>query len=188
MKRLTIAILLLAAPAMAQTLPDKPRPVSEGDWIGTSEPTPDNPMPPVPDNLVLTPRWQDGRHLWHVEQVGTCEWCGRPMTWRQAAFDKKALPLWLAEIGLSVADTEIAESRPCIKQGTCKEGNFFLGPSRAQQYGVRIPILLSLWAVDSFLRKGDLERRHGGLKHWWVFPTAYIGLTSAGIISNLARH
>ena len=85
------------------------------------------------------------RNLWVQTEANSCEFCGKPMSWKRAAFDKKALPLWLIAAGLSVADTEYTLSRPCIKDGTCTEWNPLLGTSRAQQYGVRMPALALAW-------------------------------------------
>ncbi len=108
------------------------------------------------------------RNQWVQAEVNSCEFCGKPMSWKKAAFDSKALPLWLVAVGLAVADTEYTLSRPCIQDGTCTEWNPLLGTSRAQQYGVRMPVLAVAWFATSWLRKGRREeeyRRHEALVH-----------------------
>jgi hypothetical protein len=127
------------------------------------------------------------RNQWVQVEVNSCEWCGRPMTWKKAAFDKKALPLWLAAVGLAVADTEYTLSRPCIKEGTCTEWNPLLGKSRAQQYGVRMPALGLAWLGAAWLRKGDAHRNIGGMRHWYLFPVVYMAMPTAGLVANSIR-
>jgi hypothetical protein len=127
------------------------------------------------------------RNEWVQSEVKSCEFCGKPMTWKKAAFDQKALPLWLVAVGLSVADTEYTLSRPCIKNGTCTEWNPLLGTTRAQQYGVRMPVLAAVWMTTSWLRKGDKERNIGGMRHWYTFPLIYMGMPSAGLAANAIR-
>src|SRR5258708_14023732 len=74
----------------AQSLPEKPQPVAhEGQWIATGEQ-----LPLFRDDLVITERKEDGRLMWHVERVDSCTWRGKPLTWKQAAFDKKSASLW----------------------------------------------------------------------------------------------
>jgi hypothetical protein len=127
------------------------------------------------------------RNQWVQAEANSCEFCGRPMSWKQAAFDKKALPLWLIATGLAVADTEYTLSRPCIKNGTCTEWNPLLGASRAQQYGVRMPALALAWAATSWLRKGDDKKSVGGMRHWYLLPLIYMGMPAAGLTANAIR-
>jgi hypothetical protein len=127
------------------------------------------------------------RNQWVQAETNSCEFCGKPMSWKKAAFDKKALPLWLIAVGLSVADTEYTLSRPCIKNGTCTEWNPLLGTSRAQQYGVRMPALAAAWLATSWLRKGDEKKNIGGMRHWYMFPMIYMGMPSAGLAANAIR-
>lgn len=124
---------------------------------------------------------------WVQAEANSCEFCGKPMTWKQAAFDKKALPLWLITVGLSVADTEYTLSRPCFKSGDCREWNPLLGSTRAQQYGVRMPALALAWAATSWLRKGDEQKSIGGMRHWYLFPLVYMGMPAAGLAANAIR-
>ena len=109
------------------------------------------------------------------------------MTWKRAAFDKKALPLWLVAAGMAVADTEYTLSLPCIRAGTCTEWNPLLGKTRAQQYGVRMPVLAVAWFGTSWLRKGDNQRSIGGMRHWYAFPLAFVGMPAAGLVANSVR-
>jgi hypothetical protein len=127
------------------------------------------------------------RNQWVQAEANSCEFCGKPMTWKKAAFDKKALPLWLIAAGLSVADTEYTLSRPCIKNGTCTEWNPLLGTTRAQQYGVRMPMLAIAWAATSWLRKGDDQKNIGGMRHWYTFPMIYMSMPAAGLTANAIR-
>jgi hypothetical protein len=84
----------------AQPLPEKPLPIAhEGQWIATGEP-----MTLFRDDLVITERKEDGQLMWHVERVDSCTWCGKPMTWKQAAFDRKAISLWGFRIVMDVTD------------------------------------------------------------------------------------
>jgi len=127
------------------------------------------------------------RNQWVQTEANSCEFCGRPMSWKQAAFDKQALPLWLVAAGLAVADTEYTLSRPCIKNGTCTEWNPLLGKSRAQQYGVRMPALALAWAATAWLRKGDDKKNIGGMRRWYLFPMVYMGMPAAGLAANAIR-
>ena len=127
------------------------------------------------------------RNQWVQSEPNSCEFCGKPMTWKRAAFDQKALPLWLVAVGLSVADTEYTLSRPCFNNGTCTEVNPLLGATRAQQYGVRMPMLAVAWVATSWLRKGDKERNIGGMRHWYTLPLIYMGMPAAGLAANAIR-
>ena len=127
------------------------------------------------------------RNQWVQAETNSCEFCGKPMSWKTAAFDKKALPLWLIAAGLAVADTEYTLSRPCFKNGTCSEWNPLLGRSRAQQYGVRMPALAVAWMASSWLRKGDKEKSVGGMRHWYAFPIIYMSMPAAGLTANAIR-
>lgn len=130
----------------------------------------------------------DSQHnQWVQSEANSCEFCGKPMSWKSAAFDKKALPLWLIAVGLSVADTEYTLSRPCFKSGACTEWNPLLGQTRAQQYGVRVPALAVAWLASSWLRKGDDKRHIGGMRHWYAFPMIYMGMPAAGLAANAIR-
>lgn len=127
------------------------------------------------------------RNQWVQAEANSCEFCGKPMSWKSAAFDKKALPLWLVAVGLAVADTEYTLSRPCIKDHTCTEWNPLLGKSRAQQYGVRMPALAVAWLATSWLRKGDEEKNIGGMRHWYALPMIYMGMPAVGLTANAIR-
>ena len=123
---------------------------------------------PIPRNMVWRP--EPRRNNWLQVEVDSCEWCSRPMTWKKAAFDKKALPLWLAAAAMAVADTEYTLSRPCFKAQTCTEWNPLLGRTRAQQYGVRMPALALAWLGTSWARKGHADYNIGGMRHWYAIP------------------
>jgi hypothetical protein len=127
------------------------------------------------------------RNEWVQAESNSCEFCGKPMSWKKAAFDQKALPLWLIAVGLSVADTEYTLSRPCFKSGACTEWNPLLGHTRAQQYGVRMPALAVAWMAASWLRKGDDKKNIGGMRHWYAFPMIYMSMPAAGLTANAIR-
>lgn len=127
------------------------------------------------------------RNQWVQAESNSCEFCGKPMSWKRAAFDQKALPLWLIAVGLAVADTEYTLSRPCFKSGACTEWNPLLGQTRAQQYGVRMPALAVAWLATSWLRKGDDKKNIGGMRHWYAFPMIYMGMPAAGLTANAIR-
>ncbi len=170
------------------TLPDKPQPVAQlGQYLVPGEGV----MPVIPEGLVMVARKEDRRNVWHIERVNSCFWCGEPMTFKQAAFDKKASAMWLTEIALRVASTEIYMAK-ChnghLSDGhPCGEVNPLLGNSRAQQYGVSMPIIFGAWMGTAYLRKGDKKYRIGGLKPWWILPTVYHAVTVFSIVFDLVR-
>jgi hypothetical protein len=140
---------------------------------------------PIAKNMVW--RADTQKREWVQVEVNSCEWCGRPMTWKQAAFDKKALPLWIAATALAVADTEYTMSRPCIRARTCEEWNPLLGKTRAQQYGVRMPALAMAWFGTAWVRKGHSQDHIGGMRHWYLFPASFIAMPTAGLAANSVR-
>jgi hypothetical protein len=108
------------------------------------------------------------------------------MTFKQAAFDKKASSMYLLGIALIVADVELGQR--CREAGRCQEGNPLLGSgSRKMQYSIRLPALGVSWWADAMLRKGDKRVHMGGMKHWYVFPLVLQVGTTIGIISGLAN-
>src|SRR3981081_1413093 len=90
------------------------------------------PNTPIPDGMVWVPRGK----VWHAEELNSCGWCSKPMTFRHAAFDRKMSSMWLLEVALMVTDTELGQA--CLRAGRCKESNPLLGTgSRSMQYGHR---------------------------------------------------
>jgi hypothetical protein len=166
------------------------RPVTEGvrpfarpgDWIadGELEPT-------FPADLVKVPHKNDGRWMWHVERVRSCAWCGEPMTWKQAAFDKKSTSLWALRSALFVADIEITHHSPCFQARTCVEGNPLMGQTRAQGYAVASATTALSWWAMTHLRKGDKSKHIGGYKYWYMAPILGQFASVVGITANLAR-
>ena len=187
-----VVLLLFALPAVAQDvqlqrrsgLPDKPEPAIAylGQYITKSET-----LPEVPVGLVLAPRKMDGGPAWHLEQVGSCFWCGEPMTFKQAAFDKKAISLWSLRTALAVADIEVTHRSACFRAGTCREGNPMLGQTRMQAYAVSGGMILGAWMLTSHLRAGNKAYRVGGAKYWWLIPVVHQATSVAGIVANLIR-
>jgi hypothetical protein len=138
----------------------------------------------IPEGMVWVPAGKE----WSAREINSCQWCSKPMTFRQAAFDKKTLGMWGTALALTAADIEVLVSRPCIANGSCREGNPLLGGgTRAQQYGLRIPVLAIGWASTAWLRKGDRRLKIGGMKRWWLLPMLYQAAAGAGVIANLAR-
>lgn len=176
MTRLAIVlILLLSAPASAQDLPSKPEPRKE-----TLTAVPGEVFPAIPDGMVWVPRGK----VWHAEEVSSCFWCAEPMSFKQAAFDKKMSLMWLGEIALMVTDVELNQT--CVSDGRCKEGNAFLGAgSRGRQYGIRLPVIAGAWMGTAWLRKGDKGLKIGGMKRWWILPMLYQGMSTAGIATGI---
>jgi hypothetical protein len=139
---------------------------------------------PTPEGMV----WVEDRDLWFARLQGSCEWCGKPMTFKQAAFDKKALGLWGVAIALDTADAAILATRPCVRQGTCREGNPALrSTSFKAQMSIKMPALVISWMISAYARKGDKSYHVGGMKKWWFLPMLYQGLSTAGIIHNSVR-
>jgi len=166
----------------AQPLPDKPQPVArEGEWIPAGAD-----WPQFSDDLVVVARKNDGRMTWHVEKVNSCVWCGAPMTWKQAMFDRKSSSMWALRSALFVTDVEITHHMPCFKAGTCRD-NPILGQSRLQAYSVGAGLTAISWISEAYARKGDRKYRVGGYRHWWIVPTAGYAFSAIGIISNLAN-
>jgi hypothetical protein len=173
----------LGSTSGARPLPDKPQPVArEGQWIGNGEQ-----LPHFSDDLVMVARKNDGRLMWHVEEVNSCAWCGTPMTWGQAMFDRKASSMWALRSALFIADIEITHRMPCFRAGTCKEWNPLLGQTRLQGYSVGVGMTAFAWVADGWVRKGSRKYRIGGYRHWWIVPSVGYAASAVGIISNLAR-
>jgi hypothetical protein len=167
----------------SQPLPEKVQPEARpGDWIADGEA-----MPALPANLVLVPHKNDGRWMWHVERMGSCAWCGNPMTWKQAAFDKKSTSLWALRSALFVADIEITHHAPCFEAHTCKEGNPLLGQTRAQAYAVSGAVTALDWLGTAYIRKGSKPQHVGGYKFWYIIPIIGQASSGVGILLNLAR-
>jgi hypothetical protein len=167
----------------SQPLPDKPQPIAHvNQWIAEGEV-----MPILSNNLVIVAKKGDGTMMWHVEEVDSCTWCGKPMTWREAAFDKQASSMWILRSALVVADVEITHHLPCFEAGTCREWNPLLGQTRLQGYSVAAGLTAIAWISDAWLRKGNKEYRIGGYRHWWIIPAIGYAASAVGIASNLAR-
>ncbi len=134
----------------------------------------------IPDGMV----WVSRGKVWHAEELNSCEWCGRPMTFKHAAFDKKMSSVFLLEVALTVTDIEVGQA--CIKTGRCREGNPLLGGgSRSMQYGIRLPSIVAAWMDSAWARKGDQRLHIGGLKHWYVLPLIMHAESAIGIASGI---
>jgi hypothetical protein len=137
----------------------------------------------IPRGMV----WVPTGNQWTAREINSCNWCSKPMTFRRAALDNKAIGMWAAALALTVADIEGLASRHCINARTCREGNPLLGQTRTQQYALRLPILAGAWIGTAWLRKGNQRLHVGGMKRWWILPMLYQATSSAGVAANLAR-
>jgi len=137
----------------------------------------------IPRGMV----WVPAGKQWSAREINSCSWCSKPMTFRRAALDKKAIGMWATAVAMTVADIEVLASRRCIHAGTCREGNPVLSQTRTQQYALRLPVLAGAWIGTAWLRKGDQRLHIGGMKHWWILPMLYQATSTAGVAANLAR-
>jgi hypothetical protein len=173
----------LAPKTVSMLPPEKVQPEARlGDWIAEGEA-----LPMFPLNLVIVPHKNDGRWMGHVERIGSCAWCGEPLTWKQAAFDRKSTSLWALRSALFVADIEITHNSPCFQAHTCREGNPLLGQTRAQAYAVSGAFTALDWLGTAYLRKGSKSQHVGGYKYWYIMPIIGQASSGLGILLNLAR-
>ena len=183
----SLGFLLIAAVANAQDLPHRPDAPKTNDpaapiALGTFVHERIYPDTTIPDGMVWVPRGK----VWHAEELNSCEWCMKPMTFKRAAFDKKMSSMWLLEVALTITDTELGQA--CIRAGRCREGNPLLGTgSRSMQYGIRLPIIAAAWMTTAWFRKGDKRYHIGGMKHWYVLPLIYHAASTLGIASGIGR-
>jgi len=169
--------------AHAQNMPRRPESTKTNDL---SSPLISSPLvqdqiftnTPIPEGMV----WVQRGKAWIAREDNSCEWCGRPMTFKQAAFDKKMTSMWLLEIALTVTDIELGQA--CLRAGRCREGNPLLGlGSRPAEYGIRLPSIAAGWLATAMVRKGDRNYHVGGMKHWYVFPMIHQTMSTIGLIS-----
>jgi hypothetical protein len=132
--------------------------------------------------------WVANRNVWELREQGGCAWCAPPMSFKQAAFDKKMLWFQFGAWGATIADVEYAHSKACVQNGTCTEGNPILrSTDRKVQYGVRLPTLFLAWMGEAYIRKGDTRLNVGGWKWWKILPWLYTGASTTSLIVNAAR-
>lgn len=197
MKRMAMLLVLLAAilwgPAgnlRAQDLPDKPEPLagaqaSSRDSSGAVAQTPMS-VPLLFGNEHIPPGmvWVPRGGVWHAEEVSSCNWCGRPMTFKQATFDRKMSLMWIGELALTTLDVEL--NRACVNSGRCREANPIFGDgNRTRAYGIRFPVIFGAWMISGHLRKGDTRLNMGGMKRWWILPLMYQGMSAGGVITGI---
>jgi hypothetical protein len=170
----TAVFVLLAANCAAQDLPSKPfsqrisdplSPVGLGPFVR-----------PHIDRNTFIPQgmvwWSDGRY-WYARNEGSCDECGRPMTFRQAAFDRKALAWWGSAVAFEVG-TAHSYNR-C--SGTCPFFRSFHG-----QLAFNMPILGLTWMLTAASREGNQSLHIGGERKWWVGPIISQALAGAFLI------
>jgi hypothetical protein len=164
--------------------PDKPEPVARvGQTFAPGQILPTNWAP----NLVLTDVKEDGKRVWEVRPLNSCAWCGTPMTWKHAMFDRRSSAMWILATALEVTDVELAHRSPCFVAHTCREGNPLLGQTRGQAYGVIAALDVFELVGQGDVRRGDTRYHIGGWRYWWIFPTMRYAQSGIGIVSTLAR-
>jgi hypothetical protein len=182
-----LGFLLLAATVHAQELDRRPdAPKSDDLTVSASSNTLVQKLlyanTVIPDGMVWVPRGE----LWHAEELNSCEWCAKPMTFKHAAFDKKMSSMFLLEIALTTADVELGQA--CFKTNRCREGNPFLGTgSRSMQYSIRLPAIVAAWMDSAWARKGDKRLHVGGMKHWYWLPLTMHAEAAIGIATGVAH-
>lgn len=188
MKTLALAVLLCATPTMAQRVNVKDLPNPPKTENATFRPYLEGGEAITP-GMVWTPYKKKGvGTIWQQREIGGCMRCMKPMTWKQAAFDKKALSMWMVAVAMAVADTESTVRQPCLKAGTCREFSPILGTTRGRQYGIRLPAIAFAWGCSAWLRKGDKRLGIGGDRLWILLPIAYMASPAAAATANLSRH
>ena len=182
---LVVIGFLFSLTADAQDLPERPLPhyydpttpiilgplVRETIDMGT----------PIPDGMV----WTVEHKLWFAREINSCDRCGKPMTFAQAAFDRKSTTTWGAAFALGTAAAVVAARRPCVQQLTCKE--FFGRPTIGKGIAFQAPVLVASWLGTAYLRKGSVRYHIGGQRRWWIVPMIYQTLSGAFMAANLAR-
>jgi hypothetical protein len=187
---LAVFILLFCATVHAQDLLTSNEPAKMNESSVPIIPVPlivkdlyPYPFTPISSGMV----WVERNNTYYAKNIGSCEWCGKSMTFKQAAFDKKASFLWITNIALVVASVELGQE--CMTAGRCRQENpLFGGGGRGFQYGVRLSGIAASWLSVAMLRKGDHRYRVGGMKHWYMFPVANLALNTVGIISEPRLH
>jgi hypothetical protein len=128
--------------------------------------------------------WVERGDLWRAKELNSCAWCAKPMTFKQAAFEKKASAMFLVETALTIADVELGQA--CIKTHRCKEGNPFLGTgSRSTEYSIRLPGIVAAWMDTAWARMGNKRLHVGGLKIWYWLPLVMHVEAAIGIASGI---
>ena len=184
---LALVLLLFATAVHAQELDQRPNAPKTNDLTFTAAPYPlvqkllyANTL--IPEGMVWVPRGQ----LWHAEELNSCAWCAKPMTFKQAVFDKKASAMFLAVTVLMIADVELGQE--CLKTHRCKEGNPFLGTgSRSTEYSIRVPGIVVAVLDTAWARMGNKRLHVGGLKLWYILPLVMHAEGLIGLVSGM-RH
>lgn len=179
-------LLLFSMPVLAQDLKHRPAPPKDVDAIERPYLEGGEFIRP---GMVWTPYKKKGEGtIWKQAEINSCVRCMKPMTWKKAAFDKKALSMWMVAVAMAVADTESTVRQPCLKAGTCREFSPILGTTRGRQYGIRLPAIALAWGCSAWLRKGNQRLHIGGDRLWIILPIVYIASPAGAAISNISRH
>jgi len=184
----TVLLLLFVATAQAQNLPSKPVSPGMNDplspvWLGPPARRHVDSNTFIPDGMVW---WKHGGY-WYARDEDSCNYCGKPLTFRQAALDRKAIFMMGLQAGLQVGD--ILAIRRCDNRGYCREGAApFLGDgSVKKQMALKMPIVAFTWMSMAYIRKGDKSRHIGGSKSWWHLPVLFDVISTGAMVANLKQ-
>lgn len=131
-------------------------------WAGPweAQEKPDNPTPKQGLDQRLAKRYPDLLHL------------DRPVSsFKEAALQPSMLTFELLEQAAFVVDVE--GTQHCIHNHQCREANPIMGQSRAQQYGVGLPVNFLATFVAIKLR----ENQHGTLAVALLWPLTIVHAT-----------
>ena|SRR6266853_568352 len=187
----TVLLFLFLGSAQAQDLPS--RPVSQ--WTN-------DPQSPITYGLLVRERidansyipegmvWYRDRGAWFARDQGSCGMCGKPMTFRQAVFDKKATAMWGLAISLQIVNARL--NNICLRKGACGEGIPFLGRasfilgsgSFNKQMSIKVPLTVLSWVLTAKTRSGNRALHVGGWKDWWIVPVINQAASTTAIIAN----
>ncbi len=179
--------LLFSMTVKAQDLPDKPHlqgyrslTVARYAQIGFMRQAID-PSTPIPEDMV----WHAEDNWWVARKIGSCDLCGRPMTFKQAALDRMAIEMWGLALALGTANVVVAATRPCVQQLTCRSG--FVRPTMGRTVAFEAPSFVALWMGTAWARKGNLKYHRGGYKYWWILPMMHQAVSASFMGATLAR-
>lgn len=183
---IAVFALLFSMTVNAQNLPEKPRVPHDDERLSVT-PGPFvrqtiGPNTPPPEGTV----WVAEQGWWTPKLINSCGQCGRPMTFKQAAFDRAAIEMWGSALALETANVVVAATRPCVQQLTCRDA---LGrPTIRRGMAIQFPALGALWMGTAYLRKGNLRLHKGGTRAWWVVAMIHQGFSAAFVAATLARY
>ena len=172
-------------PGTVHDRPDKGDDVSIGDSQFPAKParvqTTNDPGTAAPAGRGLS------KHSWIARKVKPCGDCSGPMTFRQAAFDRKAIALWGATFALTGFEAATVTSGECVNGAAIIGGSLKCTPGSPVRYvsdrntvlAMKVPLVTAGWLLTAWQRKG--EANHPGWKKWWLVPV----MLQAGSLANI---